>query len=319
MKGLFKVGCLALFAGFLPSCIIVDMEGGGLYMEQKDSCGFAVSRYTGEGIRWDKFKFPVSFYIHQSVPAPAHKNFVSAVDHWNMAWEEYLTNKGLESFPLFAVVDRDRQYSGSPKNDGHNILFFTDRFKEKGYGSINVQAVTGMIYSRKGEIRDTDIIVNNHVVLKTGRQYYFYDENYNDEVILSKREVGEHRRLASLRAEGGWFQLKQKIWSWLRFLFKPFQKKKIRRKIATPSVKIPRNYMDFASLMIHELGHVPGLHHFDVSDQIQHTSRMASKGNRYNSKNGFVSVMEPKLRSGRTRRRIGEYDLENLFCGYFNY
>ena len=289
-------------------------------MEQKDSCGFAVSRYTGEGLRWDKSKFPVSFYVHQSVPAPAHKNFVSAVDHWNMAWGEHLMNKGLEPFPLFSVADRDRQYSGSPRDDGHNILFFTDRFKEEGYGGVTVQAVTGMIYSpRKGEIKDTDIIVNNRVILRTGRQYYFYDENYNKEIVLSKREVGESRRLASLRAESGWFQLKQKIWSWLRFLFKPFFKKKIRRQIASPSVKIPRNYMDFASLMIHELGHVPGLHHFDKSDHIQYASKMASKGNRHNSRTRFISVMDPKLRSGTTRRIIGEYDLENLFCGYFNY
>jgi len=318
MKSLFKIGCLTLFAGFLPSCI-VDMEGGGFYMDQKDTCGFTVSRYTGKGIRWDKSKFPISFYVHQSVPVQAHKNFVSAVDHWNMAWEEHLINKGLEFFPLFAVVDRDRRYSGSPKNDGHNILFFTDRFQEEGFGGADVQAVTGMIYSRKGEIRDTDIIVNNHVILSAGKQHYFYDENYNNEIVLSKRMVKENRKIASLRTEGGWFQLKQKIWSGLRFLFKPFFKKKIRRKIASPSVKIPTNHIDFASLMIHELGHVPGLHHFDKSDQIQYVNRMASKGSRRNSRKVFVSVMNPKLRSGTTRRIIGEYDLENLFCGYLNY
>ena len=316
MKSLFKIGCLILFASLLPSCII-NMEGGGFHTEQKDSCGFAVSRYSGEGVRWDEI--PVSFYIHQSVPAPAHQNFVSAVDHWNMAWEEHLTDKGLESLPLFAVVNRDMQYSGSPKNDGHNILFFTDRFKEEGYGNVDTQAVTGMFYSRQGEIRDTDIVVNNNVILRTGKQHYFYDENYNNEIVLSKREIKENRRLASLRIEGGWFQLKQKIWSWFQFFLKPFQKEKIKRQIASPSVKIPKNYMDFASLMIHELGHVPGLGHFDKSDQIQNTGKMASGGRRYNSKSSFISVMERKLRSGTTRRMIGEHDLENLFCGYFNY
>ncbi len=286
--------------------------------EQKDDCGFALGRFSGEGLRWDKSKFPISFYIHQSVPAPAARNFVSAVDHWNMAWERYLSAQGLSPFPLFAVPDKNTRYSGSPKNDGYNIFLFAEDYSK--YGSLDQQAITSVYSSTSGEIKDTDIIVNNHVVLNGQRTFYFYDESYNDEIVLSQREVKESRKLASLQMESSWlYQLKQKIWLWLKFFLKPFQKKKPLRQLASPSARVPIDKMDFASLMIHELGHVPGMGHFDRSDQIHREGRLASRGRRGRSKRGFISVMERKLTNGRARRAVGEHDLDNLFCGYFNY
>ena len=275
-----------------------------------------------KGVRWDKSKFPIDFYIHESVPSEAGRNFISAVDHWNMAWEDYLVNQGLEPFQLFNVADKEMRYSGSPGNDKYNMLFFVkENFSQYLVGDTSqssssaVQAITAMISTpRVGDIQDTDIIVN-------AQNYkYFFDEKYNGEIMAAKREAEENRRLASLRPESFWQSLKQKIQRWFKFLIRPFQKKKAIRQVASPSVKVPRGHVDFPSLMIHEAGHVPGLGHFDASDETYNSGHLISKRKRRkSSSNSFVSVMEPKLANGRVRRAIKEYDLNNLFCGYFDY
>lgn len=302
MKSLFKIGILVLFSHTFSGCIVQNV--GPLYLGQKDDCGFAVSQLTGEGLRWEKSKFPIPFYIHRSVPDEAHRNFIAAVEHWNIAWEDYLYSEGLEPFPLFTVVNRNMKHSGSPRKDYYNMIFFVyDNFTN--YENSSVQAFTSINSNRSAEINDTDIVVNND------NFKYFYDDKYNKEVLLSKKEIKKYRSLASSRSENFWQGLKQQIKSWFQFLIKPFQKAKPKRHIATPSPRVPRGYVDFASLMIHELGHVPGLAHFDGD----HSS--ASK--RGHSRDSFVSVMEPKLVHGRARRAIKDYDLNNLFCGYFGY
>ena len=275
-----------------------------------DSCGFAISRQTGEGLRWENLPIPV--YVHKSTPAPAHKIFLSAVDHWNMAWGDYLSNKGLEPFPLFDVVNRNMQYSGAPKGDGYNMLFFVEKNFSK-YENIKVQAFTTMRHSFSGKLTDTDIIVNSE------HYRYFYDDNYNTEVRLSKNEIKERRRLAGSMPHGIWFQLKQHIQKWFQFLLKPFRKGKTLRQIATPSVKVPRNQVDFASLMIHELGHVDALGHFEKEDHNEKDFHLASRDRGSSSGESFISVMEPKLAYGKSRRSIKKYDLDNLFCGYIGY
>lgn len=311
MPILFKIGLSILFISLLSACIIQD-GAPGLYLGQKDSCGFAVSQFTGDGVRWQKSEFPIPFHIHESVPPEAQKNFISAAEHWNIAWEEFLLDQGLETFPLFSIVDRSNQYSGSPKNDSYNMLFFVTNSFSK-YHEPQIQAITAMISSRQGEIKDTDIIVNNE------NFRYFYDESYNQDILLSKNEVTAKRRLASSRSAGFWFRFQQRILEWFHFILKPFKKKKALRQIAREISTVPRDQVDFASLMVHELGHVPGLAHFDRLDREQHLSRLASRKGGRSAIEKVSSVMEPKLPSGRSRRKIEEYDLNNLFCGYFDY
>ena len=315
MRAFFKIKSLCLVFICFSACIIEDM-GPRMYLGSKDSCGFAVSRYTGEGVRWNREDFPVSFYIHESVPYSAMKTFLSSMEHWNMVWEEHLEERGLESFTLFEVVSESTRYKGSPGNDGYNMLFFeTEDFSP--YDTEKVQAITAMSSSRrKGRIKDTDIIVN------AVNYRYYYDEAYSEEILLSKNKMKNSRAVASSRGMGFWFELQQSIKRWFQFLLKPFQKRKPLREIAKRRVTIPRDQVDFPSLMIHELGHVPGLDHFDSSDSMRlasgRTSQRSERRGHSRTNTETHSVMEPKLADGRVRRDIGEYDLDNMLCGYFN-
>ena len=306
MKAFLKVGSLFLFVFLSASCVLWQM-GSPIYMGEKDSCGFAVNQYSGQGLRWDDSKFPISFYVHYSVPDKAKDNFISAVEHWNLEWTEYLQSEGVEPFPLFVVVSRDR-YNGKPERDENNFLFFiNDNFSR--YESIQgVQAVTAL-NSIGHELRDTDILVNNENEVFE----YYYDSSYNKEITVAKKQIESQRAIASSRAPGFWFKITEQLKQWWSFLLKPFQKKKPSRHIARISPKVPRGKVDFPSLIIHELGHVPGLAHFDHNDITNINQRSRSNSSRRNS---YLSVMEPNLSSGRARRDITDNDLYNLLCGY---
>lgn len=310
MRKSFQKVFLCFSVVLFSSCMIQNNAGMD-YIGQKDDCGFALNQYTGDGLRWNKSDFPVSFYIHESVPPGAHQNFISAIDHWNIAWAQYLDDERLEYFPLFNVVSATTLYSGSPKQDGFNMLFFVNKDFSKLEGT-QIQAFTRMNYSSNGAIKDTDIIVNNETFS------YFYDESYDKEIVLaSGKNIKSNRGLASSSSGNFWIRLKQRIQNWFQFLLNPFQKKKSDRLIAKLTTKVPKNQVDFPSLMIHELGHVPGMAHFNrLTDGL--SINVASKRRSIPSKK-VVSVMEPLLSAGRARRDMQHYDLENLICGYFGY
>ena len=306
MKAL-KIGCLVLFIGLLASCVF--QPGHPIYVGERDSCGFAVSQYSGQGLRWDEDKFPISFYIHHSVEKIGSKkavnNFISAVSHWNLAWMEYLENEGLKPFPLFDVSDKSNLYNGKPGKDENNFLFFIDDNFARYESNSNTQAIT-TIASTGHEIRDTDILVNDEAF------DYHYDSSYDKEITQAQNQMESQRAIASSKAPGLGFKIVDQFKQWWLFVLKFFKKQKAVRNIATPSPKIPRDKIDFPSLIIHELGHVPGLAHFH-SDDIGKDHHRARHSERH------LSVMEPRLSSGRARRKITDHDLKNLFCGYFGY
>ena len=307
MKICLKIGHLFLLIGLLNNCVF--HPGSPIYVGEKDVCGFAVSQYSGQGLRWDDSKFPISFYMHRSVPKKARDNFISAVSHWNIAWTEYLQEEGLKPFPLFTIVDKNNLYDGRPEKDGHNFLFFVDDRFSRYESNPNTQAITA-IASMGYEIRDTDILVNNEAF------DYYYDSSYNKEITLAENQIKETRGIASSSSPGLRFKITARLKQWLKFLFKPFTKRKTIRDIATPSPKVPRDKVDFPSLIIHELGHVPGLAHFDDESLDSNHTYHRSKSRRFSQNKSYQSVMEPKLSSGRARRKVTSHDLDNLMCGY---
>ena len=295
---------IALLCVVLSSCVIDD-SGNYFPAGGEDLCGFVVDPRTGQGIRWDLKDLPVAFYIHESVPEKAGQNFISAVGHWNQEWEEYTIERGEDSAPtLFSVVGSGNAFRGQVKNDSYNMLFFAETINSYGMKQ-STQAVT-KTYSLRRKIRDTDIIVNAESF------QYYYDTGYDEAILAFKREQQTARRLASSQTPSLWWVLKSRLTGALKFFHRLFVKQKYRDIANLRSGRIPADRVDFASLMIHELGHVPGLGHSKGSD----SSRGRSRSGRSGGRTGY-SVMDPKLAYGQIRRNIGQYDLQNLFCGYY--
>ncbi|MBC6416006.1 MAG: hypothetical protein GDA46_06435 [Bdellovibrionales bacterium] len=307
-KIIFNLSFLIFSLNFFVSCVVGSFLQEPLYLGLQDSCGFIVNQYSGEGLRWDKSKFPVKFFIHESVPLEAEKNFISATDHWNVEWSHFLEKKGLEPFDLF-VVDTKGVYQGMATNDKNNLfIFIKDNFSK--YDSPNSQGITAF-NSQSKEIIDTDILINN------ANFKFYYDKRYNNKISLVKRELEKERRIASLKTPSLWFQIKEHLKRLSLNLLKFFKKEReFDRKIADSRTNIPRDKVDFVSLIIHELGHVPGRAHFekDSSHSQIYSSRVGTQKNIKNS-----SVMEPMLSKGVSRRNISQLDLDSLFCAYYNY
>jgi len=316
----FIFGSAFLSSLVFSSCIIDApfMSYPGPFRGEQDSCGFTVNEYSGEGLRWDKSKFPVVLKIHANVPLEAEKNFIAAGDHWNLAWQDFLESKGLSPFDLF-YVDRRGVYEGKTGNDGSNLfLFVHHNFSQ--YEDERSQAITALRSDRRSAIIDTDILVNND------NFKFYYDPSYNTAIELAKKDFEKERYLASLRTPGRLAQIMESLKAFLNIFLKPFKRSKPVRQIADYRPDIPRDKVDFPSLMIHELGHVPGRGHFEESEvHSSRSSKHLSKAGPINLSSRsrrperHISVMEPVLQRGRARREITKYDLENLFCAYYNY
>ena len=308
---------------FISSCVFENpFMGPGVFQDQQDSCEFMVDAYTGQSLRWDKSQFPIIFKVHASVPREAELNFISAVDHWNLAWSEFLEIKGLKPFNLYYVDPRGR-YEGEPGADGSNLLLFEYENFSKYNPDQDIQAITTVWSKRRAKvtfITDTDILVN------TINRKYYYDDSYNNRIQLAKKDFEIKRFLASSKDPGRFVLIMENLKSFFNLFLKLFKKPKKIRQIANYRTNIPRDHVDFPSLMVHELGHVPGRKHYHPESHQNHFSedQLYSKNRRHQAsskdrKKNYISIMEPRLLHGRTRRNITEYDLETLFCAYYNY
>ena len=286
MKAFLKITIFTCISMSLGGC---TFQGNNFYTGPSDPCGFSIDPRSNGPVKWDEDAFPIPFYIHESVPEEAQENFISAIAQWNGSWKNYLTQQGLEYKPLFSIVGNGSLFSGEIENDSYNMVFFTHDFSE--FGTKSTQAIT-KIYSINRKIKDTDIVVNNQ------HFDYFFDSSYDDSVLALKKKQTAERMLASLKVPTFWEDIKIKLNSAIQFLLNFFVKQDHARRLANiRRARVPRGQIDFPSLMIHELGHVPGLAHADH----EHSKS---------------SVMAPKLPYGISRRYISSYDLNNLTCGY---
>ena len=271
----------------------------GPFVGETDECNFNLDERSGARMHWSKGDFPITFYIHESLSQEPHaaSNFKSAVNHWNSRWYHFLQSQNITPFQLIQVAEGYR--SGEPREDGNNMIFlinddFSPHANNGGMASGNTQAITTTLYEPgKGKIIEADIKVNN-----TGDFKYFYDPSYDRNVMAFQKSLLGERSLASSYAKDPpknlifWFKFQ--VFKFVSF----FKKKPHYRGLAN----VPSNMVDFPSLMIHEIGHVPGLAH----------TKHQSKGAHYDS------VMERLLADGRMRRAITQNDLQDMLCGYYD-
>ena len=295
MRCFYKIAFL-FFLGFnVASCYYVAPDNH-LYTGRPDPCGFSKSSHN-DSIKWDTSKFPISFYAHSSVSTDAYRNFVSATEHWNDAWMEYLEARSITNkFLLFKIGGEGYLFSGTPGVDGSNMLFFLDDFDGYSNKPNSIQALTSTI-SAGGRLEDTDILVNEE------HNKYYFDRSYDSYVLSTHTQSNQYRTFASTSQPSFWENAKD---TFLRLFYFAMDFFKIQEHVHRDldARRISKNLVDFPSLIIHELGHALGLAHIPIEDE---------KSDR------LFSIMERVLPKGRTRRVIGSYDLDNLFCGYYEY
>ena len=306
-----------VFLSLLTSCLIEEGGMAGVPLYEVNECYFTKDLRTGKSVKWDMDKFPISFYIHESTPDAAYFNFISAVDFWNIRWAEYIEERGGEAGPLLEVIGRGEKFtlSGSPLKDSHNMLIFTDNSAIKqiigpaAKAPVNkIQAVTYSQKSRgQGDLKSADILVN-----KTNFKYY-YDEGYNKSILALKSGRSPHRGIAFTKAPSFLSSLKRRVLKFFLYFFEFFKQKK-QRDIARIKKTIPGNLVDFPSLMVHELGHSLALAHVNED---QYGGGGGQPSNREEEEEKASSVMKVELPRGTLRRDIPDFDLENIFCGYY--
>ena len=314
----------------LTACLIEvgDRPGAALY--EVDECYFTKDLRTGKSVKWDMDEFPIAFYVHESTPDAAYFNFVAAVDFWNIRWAEYIEEKGGEAGPLLEVKGNGEKFttSGSPIEDKYNMLIFAPSSEIKKITgdslstSVNkIQAVTYSQRSRgylsRGSLKSADILVN-----KTHFTYY-YDEDYNKDILALKSSRFPQRRVAFTKPPSFLTSLKRRILKFFLYFFEFFKEEK-QRGIASVKKSIPKDHVDFPSLMVHEIGHTLPLAHVD-EDKYEgkgRASRLAASKQLSveeveEEKKKESSVMKVELPRGAIRRDIPEFDLDNIFCGYY--
>lgn len=321
-----------ILSGFwiLTSCLVETGGRRGALLHELNECYFNRDLRTGKTIKWNEGAFPISFYIHESVPDEAYFNFIAAIDHWNIRWEEYVEEKGGEAGPLLEIVGKGEKFaaSGSLLRDDYNMLVFVESSKiEKimGKQSFHVDEIQAVTYSLKSRnflgnisLKSADILVN-----KTSFKYY-YDEEYNKDILAWKKSLDPKRRVAFTKIPSRTALIKNRILNFFLKFFDFFKAKK-QRDLARLKKSIPKNMVDFPSLMIHEPGHALALGHVDADEypksaalRAPHRMPMRKLASLDKKKEGKEqSVMKVELPTGTVRRHISDFDLDNIFCGYY--
>lgn len=332
---------ILLLGGFLilTSCLVED-RGRRDSLDELNECYFKRDSRTGKPLKWNKDKFPISFYIHTSVPDEAYFNFVAAADHWNIRWMEYMEERGEEAGPLVEVVGQGEKFSasGNPIKDDYNMLIFSESSvigSIMGQQSFLIDEIQAVTYSQKTRsflgnisLKSADIIVN-----KTSFEYY-YDDEYNEYITAWKASRDPKRRIAFTKIPSRTAFIKNQILR-IFFRFLDFFKPKQQRTLARFKKTIPDNMVDFPSLGSHEIGHaVANLGHVDedeyksrglalVSPYRRFHRHLASldedeEGDENKDKEGKEkSIMKVELLRGTVRRHVSDFDLGNIYCGYY--
>ena len=309
----------------LTACLMESGRLADMPLYEVNECYFTRDLLTGKTIKWEEDKLPVSFYIHVSTPDAAYLNFVSAVDFWNIRWAEYMEEQGFESSPLVEIIGRGEKFtaSGSLIKDSYNMLIFSHNTGIKaitGKLSTPVKEIQAVTYSQKsrGQLKSADILVN-----QTDFKY-FYDEDYNQHILALKSQRESLRQIAFTKSFGFLKSLKIRFKNFFVRLLNFFKKER-KRDIARVYSKVPLNSVDFPSLMIHEIGHSIALAHVDEKDKTNiaalrsHSavSRRLASTDRRREEEKKKSVMKVELPRGTLRREIPDFDLRNIFCGYY--
>lgn len=127
--------CLPLIAFALQACAPKSQE----------DCGFVQNVY-GERISW-KGQYPVTLYLHESVPEQYTASIVSAARTWQDAAGK----------PLFNIVTNQR-ISGpiNPQKDSRNIIYFLTTWEED---KPSEQARTSIFWIGD-QIKEADVRIN---------------------------------------------------------------------------------------------------------------------------------------------------------------
>ncbi len=266
MRLLHWVACIC----FLPACMMRPV--GVDNRPSVDTCNFHVNNF-GKGYRWDHLPVPITFHS-KTIHDQAHSSTMKVIEEWNHVWK----SESGQSHDLFEVVGWVHHNNALDirNRDKANTVVLVDQVENRQCGQDrcllkrNQQGVTSM--TGMFSLSETDIFLNE-------ADFNFYFDKGMD----------NSRNLTSLAPPSSFFRE-----LWMSFFKYVFFWQKPKRDPASDQGFIPRNLIDFESLVAHELGHVLGLGHIEVDG----------------------SIMRRQLGSGVMRRGLRRVELDSLFCGY---
>lgn len=257
---------------FLPACMMRPV--GVDNRPSVDECNFHINNF-GKGYRWDHLPVPITFHS-KTTNDQAYRSTMKVMEEWNQVWNlESGQHQGL--FEDAGWVDYNSVMDIRNKDKTNTVSIIVDReANSRGCGQnrcflkSNQQGVTSL--TGMFSISEADVFLND------GDFDFYYEEREEN-----------NRAMASLAPSSSFFHE-----LWLGFLKYLFFWKKTERDPAERRGFVPKNLIDFESLIAHELGHVLGLGHIETEG----------------------SIMKTKLASGVMRRGLRKVELNSLLCGY---